>query len=92
MADVLIAASLLSFPLITEATNSASSLLVFPLITEATILLMQSVGFDFFLAGEPNESGEAVEVEAFKVGTVAMIDGIFRLSSCFLDRICNNRF
>ena len=32
---------------------------------------MQSVGFDFFFAGEPDESVEAVEVEAFEVGTAA---------------------
>jgi hypothetical protein len=31
---------------------------------------MQSVGFDFFFAGEPDESVEAVEVEAFEVGTL----------------------
>ena len=33
--------------------------------------MMQSVGFDFFFAGEPDESVEAVEVEAFEVGTAA---------------------
>ena len=32
---------------------------------------MQSVGFDFFFAGEPDESVETVEVEAFEVGTAA---------------------
>ena len=31
---------------------------------------MQTVGFDFFFAGEPDESVEAVEVEAFEVGTL----------------------
>ena len=38
---------------------------------------MQSVGFDFFFAGEPDESVEAVEVEAFEVG---MSGGIPRYS------------
>jgi hypothetical protein len=37
---------------------------------------MQSVGFDFFFAGEPDESVEAVEVEAFEVDTAAKKDGI----------------
>ena len=65
-ADDLVAASLLSCPLITEATTSASSLLALGLIMEGTNSLMQSVGFDFFLAGDPDESVEAVEVEAFE--------------------------
>ena len=37
---------------------------------------MQSVGFDFFFAGEPDETVEAVEVEAFEVGMAAKKDGI----------------
>jgi hypothetical protein len=44
---------------------------------------MQSVGFDFFFAGEPDESVEAVEVEAFKVGTAAKKDGILDCRCAF---------
>jgi hypothetical protein len=43
---------------------------------EAISSLMQSVGFDFFFAGEPDETVEAVEVEAFEVGMAAKKDGI----------------
>ena len=65
------ASSLMALPLITETISSASSLLASPLITEAISSLMQSAGFDFFFAGEPDETVEAVEVEAFEVGTAA---------------------
>ncbi len=44
---------------------------------------MQSVGFDFFFAGEPDESVEAVEVESFKVGTPAKKDGILDCRCAF---------
>ena len=60
-----------------------ASLLAFPLITEATTLFMQSVGFDFFLAGNPDKSVEAVEVEAFVVGTAAKKDGILDCRRAF---------
>ncbi len=61
----------------------AASLLAFPLITEATTSFMQSVGFDFFLAGDPEKSVEAVEVEAFVVGTAAKKDGILDCRRAF---------
>jgi hypothetical protein len=57
--------------------------LALPLITEAISSLMQSVGFDFFFAGEPDEFVEAVEVEAFEVGTAAKKDGIFGCRHAF---------
>ena len=60
-----------------------ASLLAFPLITEATTLFMQSVGFDFFLAGDPDKSVEAVEVEAFVVGTAAKKDRILDCRRAF---------
>jgi hypothetical protein len=44
---------------------------------------MQSVSFDFFFAGEPDEFVEAVEVEAFEVGTAAKKDGILGCRSAF---------
>jgi hypothetical protein len=50
---------------------------------EAISLLMQSVGFDFFFAGEPDESVEAVEVEAFEVGTEAKKYGILGCRRAF---------
>ena len=46
-------------------------------------MLMQSVGFDFFFAGEPDESVEAVEVEAFEVGTAAKKDWILDCRGAF---------
>ena len=46
-------------------------------------MLMQSVGFDFFLAGDPEKSVEAVEVEAFVVGTAAKKDGILDCRRAF---------
>ena len=45
--------------------------------------MIQSVGFDFFFAGEPDEFVEAVEVEAFEVGTAAKKDGILGCRSAF---------
>ena len=45
--------------------------------------MMQSVGFDFFFAGEPDETVEAVEVEAFEVGTAAKKDGILGCHRAF---------
>ena len=44
---------------------------------------MQSVGFDFFFAGEPDETVQAVEVEAFKVGMAAKKDGILDCCRAF---------
>ena len=82
------ASLLLALPLIAEAILSALSLLALQLITVAISSLMQSVGFDLFFAGEPDESVEAVKVEVFEVGAAAKKDGIL----CILDRICNVRF
>ena len=45
--------------------------------------MMQSVGFDFFFAGEPDETVEAVEVEAFEVGMAAKKDGILDCRCAF---------
>ena len=77
------ASSLMALPLITETISSASSLLASPLITEAISSLMQSAGFDFFFAGEPDETVEAVEVEAFEVGMAAKKDGILDCRCAF---------
>jgi hypothetical protein len=44
---------------------------------------MQSVGFDFFFAGELDETVETVEVEAFEVGTAAEIHGILDCRRAF---------
>ena len=52
--------------------------------------MMQSVGFDFFFAGEPDEFVEAVEVEAFKVGTAAKKDGILDCRRAFWIAFASN--
>ncbi len=44
---------------------------------------MQSFGFDLFFADEPDESVEAVEVEAFEVGTAAKYGGILGCRRAF---------
>jgi hypothetical protein len=44
---------------------------------------MQSAGFDFFFAGELDETVEAVEVEAFEVGTAAKKDKILDCRRAF---------
>jgi hypothetical protein len=77
------ASSLLALPLIAEAISSTLSLLALPLIAEAISSLMQLVGFDFFFAGEPDESFEAVEVEVFEVGAAAKKDGILDCRRAF---------
>ncbi len=37
-------------------------------------MVADAVGFDFFLAGEPDETVEAVEVEAFEFGVAPKKD------------------
>ena len=44
---------------------------------------MQSVGFDFFFAGELDKTVETVQVEAFEVGTAAKKDGILDCRRAF---------
>ena len=47
-------------------------------------MVADAVGFDFFLAGEPDETVEAVEVEAFEVGVASKKDdGSLGIRRCF---------
>ena len=47
-------------------------------------MVADAVGFDFFLAGEPDETFEAVKVEAFEVGAAPKKDdGSLGICQCF---------